>query len=73
MPCRCGQVIITTHHFIVGAVGVVKRFFLSSFFLLKVLFTESPPFLRAIIFISQKHSLLFSMYELSFVLHVCII
>ena len=38
MPCRRGQVFITTHHFIVGLSGVgdvVKILFLSSFFLLK--------------------------------------
>ena len=34
MPCRHGQVIITTHHFIVGAVrGSLKDLSLSSFFI----------------------------------------
>ena len=38
MPCRRGQVIITTYHFIVGAVrggGSLKDFFILGFFLLK--------------------------------------
>ena len=37
MPCRQGQVIITTHHFIVGTVGggMLKDFFFLGFLLLK--------------------------------------